>query len=222
MLVLAVGCGVAPPARKPLNPRLLFTAGSSFLTNAESVALKGKIEFQGSGMAQTGSYELFISGMDSVSFLVEGPFGSDIFRMVIAGDDAFMLADRDEGWVTLHQGEEIAVAEYGIEYISPFLLGLYAFPQFYLRSGEIPDSSDEYSYRDQMLTSHQGQDEREFVLTEPRSQISAAYGERKEFEGGFYPSQIKIFRPDRDWQITLQIEKIRVNPSLPGRIWRRD
>ncbi len=207
---------------KPLNPRLLFATGSLFLKDATSVALKGRIEFQGGGVAQSGSYELFISGKDSVSFLIEGPFGSDVFRLVIAGENAFLLANRADGWVTLHQGEEIAVAEYGIENISPFLLGLYAFPQYYLNSSETPESGDEYPFREQTLISHQGQDEREFVLTEPRSQISAAYGERKEFENGFYPSRIKIFKPDSDWQITLQIDKIRVNPSLPGRIWRRD
>ncbi len=219
LVTLVIACAITPRER-PLSPRLLFTSGSSFLDNVNTVALKGKIEFEGDRIAQSGSFQLFITGHDSLSFLVEGPFGADVFRMIIMGENAWLLSNKEEGWMAVRRGEGISIAEYGIQNISPFFLGLYAFPQYYLHSEST--AGPEYSFHDEEIMVQESQNGRSFLIFEPQSRVAAAYSKRKDFDDGFYPSNIKIFEPDRNWQINLRIDKIRLNPRLPEKIWRRE
>jgi hypothetical protein len=218
LCALLLACGFRPED-KPLNPRLLFTSGSAFLDSSRTAALKGKISFEGGKIAQSGSFQLFLAGRDSLSFLVEGPLGADIFRMIIAGDSAYLLSNKEEGWVTLHQGEVVSIDEFGIENISPFLLGLYAFPQYFLHS--TADSSDQFIFENVRILTQTGPDVRQFLLVEPGSMLAAAYGNRKNRDGGYYPSFVKIFMLDHDWDINLRLEKILINPDLPEQIWQR-
>jgi hypothetical protein len=220
-LTMIVACVIAPRERL-LSPSLLFTSGSSFLNNVTAVALKGRIEFLGDRTSQSGRFLLFMEGPDSLSFLVEGPFGADVFRMIILGETAYLLWDKDEGWKTIHRGEELSVEEYGIQNISPFFLGLFAFPQYYLHSDSTMTFSDERLFLDENIIIQEGQGDRAFMLFEPRSRVAAAYSERKDFKDGFYPAEIKIFEVDKNWQINLGIDKIRLDPQLPQRIWRRN
>ncbi len=141
--------------------------------------------------------------------------------MIIVGDTAFLLSNKEEGWVTLKKDEDISIPEYGIENISPFLLGLFAFPQYYLNSNSGDSLSDEYSFRNQKIVSQFGRNDREFLLIDPHSLVAGAYTKRKNFNDGFFPSMVRIFEPGRDWQITLQIDKIRLSPPLPESIWKR-
>ena len=218
LCALLLACGFRPE-EKPLNPRLLFTSGSAFLDSSRTAALKGKISFEGGKIAQSGSFQLFLARRDSLSFLVEGPLGADIFRMIIAGDSAYLLSNKDEGWVTLHRGEVVSIDEFGIEKISPFLLGLYAFPQYYLHSAA--DSSDQFIFENARILTQTSSDVRQFLLIEPGSMLAAAYGNRKNRDGGYYPSTVKIFMLDHDWDINLRIEKILINPEFPEQIWER-
>jgi hypothetical protein len=211
-------CGIAA-REKSLSPNLMFTTGSSFLDGARTLALKGRIEFEGDRIAQSGSFQLFINGSDSLSFLVEGPFGADVFRMIITGQTAYLLSDKEVGWETVHRDEGISVEEYGIQNISPFYLGLFAFPQFYLHLGA--DSISEYSFHNEKIMVQQSEDRSGFLLFDPRSKVAAAYTKPKNVADGYYPSNIKIFEPDNYWQIDLRIDKIRLNPALPEKIWRR-
>jgi hypothetical protein len=221
LCIILIACGI-PPKDKYLAPRILFTSGSVFLDSAATVALRGSISFESSKAAQSGSFQLFLIGHDSLSFLVEGPLGSDIFKMIVAGDSAYLLSNKDEGWVTIRRGEEISIADFGIDNISPFLLGLYAFPQYYLHSQAESNSSDEYLLNGDKLVTQPGRNDREFMMINPHSFLAAAYGKRKDFNGGYYPSFITIFVPGRDWEINLSIEKIIINPTLQVNIWKRD
>jgi hypothetical protein len=221
ILSFLFACGL-PPSEKSLEPRQLFTTGSSFLDNANSIALKGQISFEGGKIDQSGSFQLFISGPDSLSFIVEGPFGTDIFRMIIANDTAYLLSNKEDGWQMLDRDEDISIPEFGIENISPFLLGLFAFPQHYLNSSSGDTLTDEFSFRGQKIISQFGRNNREFLLIDPHSLVAGAYTKRKNFNDGFIPSLVRIFEPGHDWQITLQIDKIRLNPVLPENIWKRE
>jgi hypothetical protein len=219
ILSILFACGL-PPREKSLEPRQLFTSGSSFLDNIGSVALKGQISFEGGTIDQSGSFQLLISGPDSLSFIVEGPFGTDIFRMIIDRDTAYLRSNKEDGWEMLNRDEDISIPEFGIENISPFLLGLFAFPQYYLNSKSGDSLSDEYYFRNQQIVSQYGRNDREFLLIDPHSLVAGAYTKRKNFDDGFFPSMIRIFEPGHDWQITLQIDKIRLSPPLPESIWK--
>jgi hypothetical protein len=219
--ILIISCGL-PPFEKSLSPAQLFSIGSSFLDSAATVAIKGGITFEGGKIAQSGSFQLYLNGRDSLSFDVSGPLGADIFRMVIIGDSAYLLSNKDDGWVRLERGEDISIEEFGIEHISPFLLGLMAFPQYYLRGDSSNAASDEYTYDNATIISQRGQSAREFMLFESHSLVAAAYGKRRDIENGFYPSSIRIFKPGNEWQIELDIEKIRLNAALPEKVWQRD
>jgi hypothetical protein len=217
-VVLSLACAF-PPGEKSLSPRLLFSSGAAFIDSAGTAALKGTISFEGGKAAQSGSFQLFLAGRDSLSFLVEGPLGADIFRMIIAGDSAFLLSNKDEGWIAIRKDETVSLDEFGIDNISPFLLGLYAFPQYYLHNSA--DTSYEYLWRGDTLDIQPGRNDREFLLIAPRSLLAAAYSRRRDFANGFYPSSVKIFIPGHDWEINLGIDKIIINPGLPQRIWNR-
>jgi hypothetical protein len=211
-----------PPLEKPLNPSQLFAIGSSFLDSAATLAIKGGITFEGGKIVQSGSFQLCLNGRDSLSFDVSGPLGADIFRMVILGDSAYLLSNKDDGWIGLKRGEDVSIEEFGIDHISPFLLGLFAFPQYYLQGDSSNASSDDYKYNNETIISQLAQNNREFMLFESQSRVAAVYVKRKDFENGYYPSSIRIFKPGSEWQIKLEIEKVRLNAALPDQIWKRD
>ena len=185
------------------------------------MALKGRIEYEDARVRQEGSFKLFLTGPDSLSFLIEGPLHVDVFRMIILGEDAHLLSSEDEGWRILHKGERVAVAEYGVDNISPFLTGLFAFPQYFIRAldGETGPGEYGFSWDDEPFTCRAARKQMEFSISQKNSGIKAVYGGRKDFENGFYPSKIEITNAPGSWRITLNIDAVRVNPQIPQSVW---
>lgn len=187
------------------------------------MALKGQIEFSDGRSSQSGGFEMFLAGRDSLSFVIEGPLGADIFRMIVIDSFAFMLSSKDEGWVTLGRMELASVAEYGIDNISPFQTGLMVIPQLFVDSlTEKSQGQFSFDYDLEKYECATIADQKRFSIMEPSNQIVAEYGRRHEIGGGYYPSHIKISRPGESWQISLRLERVRINPQIPPRAWRRD
>jgi hypothetical protein len=213
------------PIDKPntLNPKILFAGGSAFLSDASTLAIKGRIEFTESHAEQSGSFQLFLNGPDSASFLIEGPLGADAFRLVVLGDIAQILAD--DGWIAIAADERVDISEYGIENISPFLVGPLIFPQYY--PVDLVDTNDvgylAVTVRGHGFSSRLQQFGEYFNLIDPRTGIIAEYRNRKEFDEGFYPSSIETFNPQSSgWKINLKITRIRENPTIPPTVWQTD
>jgi hypothetical protein len=222
IVLLSLSCVLAPQ-EKPLNPKLLFTVGSSFLNDASSLALKGRIEFIDDHGSQSGGFEMFLAGKDSLSFLIEGPLGADVFRMIVLDTTAYLLSSHDEGWVTLGRLERASVAEYGIDNISPFETGFFALPQFY--SGMISENSERdftLEYNSDEYRCYSENDNKRFSIYSPDNQIVIHYSNRHEFGDGFYPAKIEVSVPRGSWRILLAIDNIRVNPRIPIRAWLRE
>lgn len=186
--------------------------------------MKGSIEFDNGVAIESGSFQLFTNGPDSVSFLIEGPFRVDVFRLVIADDLAYAYSRADGEWYGFKRGELLDIPEYGIEKMTPFLLGTYILPQYYLRLTGSPDApitlvspSDNVEFYIET-----GTPERSFLLSHSNADIVAIYSRRKNHDDGFYPSQVEISDRARSWQISLEIDKIRINPSIPAKLWFRD
>jgi hypothetical protein len=219
-------CGIFITVDKPnnLNPILVFGDGASFLDNVSTLAIKGRIEFkEGQATTQSGSFQLFLNGPDSASFLIEGPFGADAFKMVILGDAANILTD--EGWGHLNRGENIEFAEYGISNISPFLIGPIIFPQYYpTKLGQVGNTGH---LTIEIAGTHFFSDPSRyggsFDLFEPQSGLLAGYADRKNIARGFYPSYIEVCNPvSGDWRIILKITRIKANADIPPDVWATD
>lgn len=210
-------------SEKPLNPRLLFTVGSEFLETAQSVALKGSIEFRSEDHHDNGSFHLVLNRGDSLAFLIEGPFQIDIFRLVLIDNTAYVRGRDADLWTVVKPYERLAVPEYGIENLTPGLLGYFIFPQFYSAAGLVFDSegmilsSEEYSF---ILTP--SPDNKSFTLGYAEIGLSAFYSIRKDFAGGFYPSIIQVIQPEGSWEISFEIEKLILNPRVSSKIWNRN
>ena len=211
------------PAEKPLNPRLLFTVGSMFLENAESIALKGSIDFEDKYHRESGSFNLIMNRGDSLAFLIEGPFKIDLFRLVIVDETAYAIDRESDIWTVAAADEKLMIPDYGIRSITPDLLGYYVFPQFYLRSGlsfdpgKMTVSTEDYS-----LKIHPSGNQKSFVVSNANLDLFVIYSHRKDSGSGYYPSRIEISPFDKSWHINLEIDKIKPNPKIPIDIWERD
>ncbi|OGC90291.1 MAG: hypothetical protein A2W25_05975 [candidate division Zixibacteria bacterium RBG_16_53_22] len=207
-----------------LNPILVFGDGASFLDNASTLAIRGRIEFkEGRAITQSGSFQLFLNGPDSASFLIEGPFGADAFKMVILGDAANILTN--EGWTHLTRGQSIGVAEYGISNISPFLIGPVIFPQYY----PVDVAGDDDGRKVQLRINGTGFSSRimnyggYFNLIEPRTGLISEYTNRKNLDSGFYPARVEILNPQSgNWRIILEITRLKINAEIPPAVWAPD
>jgi len=219
--LLASSC-VISPQEKPLNPKLLFTIGSSFLAKASSIALKGHIEFSDGRSSQSGGFQMYLTGYDSLSFVIEGPLGADVFRMVVLDTTAYLLSNNDQGWVTLGRLERASVAEYGIDNISPFETGIVILPQYFMDScSDATEGTLSLHYRDQHYLCVNDNDFRRFTIQAKNGKIISGYSRPQKFGDGFYPAKIDIFSPYGNWKILLTIENIRVNPLIPLKAWER-
>ena len=220
LFMLSTLACIIPPREKPINPRLAFTTGKSFLDSAATLALKGSIEFNDGRTVQSGSFEMFLAGRDSLAFRIEGPLGIDVFRMIVMDTTAYLLANKDEGWVALGPNERAEVAEYGIDYISPFETGMVIFPQYYVDSftphGENALTLKSRSHDYQCAIENAG---KRFVILAGEYEIVSEYSRPYAFEDGFYPSMIKLSTPDAKWNIKIHIGNIKVNPIIPLKIW---
>jgi hypothetical protein len=210
---------------KPLDPRLTFSIGSSFLKDIHSLALKGRIDFFDGKAIQSGNFQMFFSGPDSLSFLIEGPLGVDVFRLVIISDSAFVLSNSKEGWITLGVGEVASITDFGIENFSPFSIALFAFPQYY--SADVMDDPETGELTLQYLQSKLNISQNmpkvsQFSIVETESDITAVCSKRKDFESGFYPSLVTVNHPGQPWQIIFNITKLRTDPPTPSKIWARE
>lgn len=211
------------PAEKPLNPRLLFTVGSAFLENVESIAIRGSIDFEDNYHRESGSFSLIANRGDSLAFIIEGPFKVDIFRLVIVDETAYAIDRESDEWTVVAADEKLMIPDYGIKSITPDLLGYYIFPQFYLQSGlwfdpeQMTISTEYYSFN-----IHPSGNQKSFILSGADRDLSALYSRRKDFGNGYYPSRIEISPVDESWQIRLDIDKIRLNPNIKDRIWSRN
>ena len=223
LLTISLSCSIGH-REKPLNPNLLFTVGASFLDEASAMALKGEIEFGDDTGTQSGGFEIYLAGSDSISFVIEGPLGADVFKMIVDSENAYLLSNKDEGWVVLNKSERAVIAEYGIDNISPFYTGLYLFPQFYIRSEFKRDefSPLSFSYGPGNFKFGYTEESNKLFLSEPQTAITAEYSRCREMGDGYYPARIRIFEPDQDWEISMKINKIRINPQISERVWRRD
>lgn len=220
--MLASSC-IFIPAEKPLNPRLLFTVGSEFLKNSKSIAIRGSIDFEDNYHRESGSFSLIANRGDSLAFIIEGPFNVDIFRLVIVDETAYAIDRESDEWTVVAADEKLMIPDYGIESVTPDLLGYYIFPQFYLQSGfgfdpeQMTISTENYSF-----IIHPSGNQKSFVLSGVDQNLTAFYSRRKDSGSGYYPSRIEISPVDESWQIRLEIDKIRLNPNLSERIWRRN
>jgi hypothetical protein len=217
---LVFGC--IPPPEKPIDPRVLFTAGSSFLQDVSTLALKGKIEFQSERLKRGGSFELFLSGTDSLAFIVEGTFGLDLFRLLIIGEEAFATSNGWDDWQAIEKGETLSVPEWGIDKFSPYIIGPLVFPQYYFSyldwEGALEDIGHIKQQQQEFILTR-SENLRGFTITEESSGILAYYSNLKKIDGGFFPSKAQISSFDSDWRIVIEIAKIRKNlPNVPT-IW---
>lgn len=210
-----------PGEDQPLNPRILFSTGSKFLHEASTLAIKGSIEFRSGVAIESGSFQLFLNGPDSLSFLIEGPFKVDLFRLVIADHYAYAYSRDDGKWLRLKRGDLLDIPEYGIEKLTPFLLGTYIFPQYYLHLADSENASNRLISPFDNIEFHieSGAGERSFLLSRWNADIIALYSRKKNHEDGFYPSRVEIFDKTESWRISLEIDKIRINPSIPAKLW---
>lgn len=210
-----------PREDQPLNPRILFSTGAKFLHKASTLAIKGSIEFRSGVAIESGSFQLFLNGPDSLSFLIEGPFKVDLFRLVIADPYAYAYSRDDGKWFRLKRGDLLDIPEYGIEKLTPFLLGIYIFPQYYLRLADSENASNRLiSHFDNMeFYIESGGAKRSFVLSRRNDDIMALYSRRKNHKGKYYLSRVEIFDRTESWRIRLEIDKIRINPSIPAKLW---
>lgn len=192
-----------------------------FLHDASTLAIKGSIEFKSGVAIESGSFQLFLNGPDSLSFLIEGPFKVDLFRLVIADHRAYAYSRDDRKWYRFKKGDFLEIPEYGIEKLSPFLLGNYILPQYYLRLADSESSTNRLisPYEDMEFYFESGAGKRSFLLSCWNADIVALYSHRINHGGGFYPSRVEIFDRTESWRISLEINKIRINPSIPAKIW---
>ena len=206
-----------------MNPRLLFTVGSQFLENVESVALKGSIEFEDHSRSQSGSFQMVMNRGDSLAFIIEGPLKIDVFRLILVDNIAY-YTDRETGvWSEIPGNEKLILPDYGIECIRPDALVYYVFPQFYFQKGQglnldkMIISSDDYDF---YLTPSGNNSS--FTLFNQGLNLTASYSRRKDLGNGYYPSHVEIYAPYENWRISLEIEKIKLNPEKSAKIWDRD
>lgn len=219
-LLLMTSCGLLAP-EKPLNPKVTFSVGSSFLADAPDLAIRGRIEFESEMKSQAGSYRLFIEGKDSLSFLIEGPLGADLIHLIALRDSAYLYSSADQGWITIGPGESASIEEYGISNLSPFLIGALLLPQHFI--GPLGDADAQQAYRANYdgheLVVSQGQIENEFRISESESHLVARYGRRKDVGDGFYPSQVTISDFNSSWRLRIHIERLKLNPEIPASTW---
>lgn len=210
-----------PREERPLSPPALFTVGARFLDDARTLAIKGSIEFADEGYVESGSFSLFLNGRDSLAFLIEGPFNLDLFRMIILEETAFVYSSADRHWLVSRSDQLFDVPEYGIEKISPVLLGVFVLPQYFLELLESGASSARLiSYRhDREFAASRVTNGRSMTLIESDSDLIAVYRKIKNLTDGYYPSEVEIFDRTENWRMVLQIDKIRENVRLPDEIW---
>ncbi len=214
---------IVPWQGKPLDPGLLFTIGSDFLQNASSVALRGTIQFNGSKGSQSGSFQMIINRGDSLMFLIEGPLKIDIFKLVVFGDEAYARDREFPGWTMYGQNDRLEIPEYGIEDLTPFDIGYFVFPQFYYQNSIVSGSGKKILFLgNQEFVVNSNPDRRSFSVWNQYLNLYADYSKRKENANGYYPAEIFIFSNDNEWKISLKIEKLKLNPKIPSRVWERN
>ncbi len=223
VLSIAVLVSCQPPKQeKPLDPRLLFTIGSDFLKDAETIAVKGTMEFDDGRSSESASFQFLAKSEDSLLIFVEGPLGIDLFQMAVIGDTAFIKSKNLPEWEIYHTGDLFDIPEYEIVELNPFLLGIYCFPQLYfggIKFSESLSGDNLISGRFEFAV-HQPKKQNSFVLAEVNSRFMAAYSGRKEFDGGYYPSSIEITPDNSKWRISARIKKLKINPPIPDKLWQ--
>jgi hypothetical protein len=213
-----------PQGERPLSPRSMFSTGARYLDDARTLAIKGTIEFRADDKFESGDFSLFLSGPDSLSFLIEGPFKVDVFRMVVLPERAVLHSRDDPQPLVLEPDGRFRVPEYGIEKLSPSLLGVYAFPQYFLVLAGISGSSAGLfaRHRQAQFTAMSTGNGNQVTMTSPESDLVATYRKARSLPGGFYPSEVEISDRSGNWRITLETEKVRKNARLPDKIWMQD
>lgn len=208
---------------KPLNPRLLFTVGSDFLQSAESVALKGDIDYRDGDQYQSGSFQLIMNHGDSLAMIVEGPLNIDVFRLIIADQTAYAWDRDSDSWRSSPDNDKLFISDYGIESLSPDRFGYYVFPQFYVnRELHLDPEKMTLSSGGYLSYIERSGNETAFSVFDNESNLAISYGKRKDLGNGFYPSFIQISSPGGQWRILMEIKKIRVNPGNFRKAWDRN
>jgi len=210
-----------PGENPPLNPALLFSGESQFLRAASTIAVKGSIELASARGDESGDFNAFFCGPDSLFFLVEGPFQLDLFRIIIFGEDSYLKSRDMEEWRRFNSNEKLTIDEYGIDNLPPSSLGVYLLPQFYLDLlGEGTHDLIMISKIDgSQYQAARGSDNKSFSLKRNDSSLIASYKKAKKSGSGVFPSQIKISDESDNWSISIMIDKININPRIPTTIW---
>ena len=136
---------------------------------------------------------------------------------------AYAIDRESDEWTAVAADENLALTDYGIDGIKPEMLRYTLFPQFYLQRDLIYDqeksalTADNYEF--QVIPS---KDQKSFALSGMDSDLLIFFSRRKDFGGGYYPSQIEISPFDKSWVINLEIDKIKINPRIPYEVWQRD
>jgi hypothetical protein len=223
LLLIAVFSSCQPPkVEKELNPKILFGAGSLFLKNSTTIALKGSLEYRDSQVAETASFELFMNGPDSALFFVTGLLGADILTAIIIEDSAAIKVRGWQGFTSFGKNDILTFDEMGIDKISPFIIGFVLFPQYFYEV--FPDGFDIYAdtikFKNQEIY-FLPQTGEKFALRALNPPLMATYLGRKDIEDGFYPSRILLADDSGKWQLSANINKLILNKPLPFINWRQ-
>ncbi|MEE9553539.1 MAG: hypothetical protein V3W18_04505 [candidate division Zixibacteria bacterium] len=220
ILIFTVSC-LPPGDDLPMNPKTLFLFESQFLLDVSAVAIKGSIDFESEYGRESGNFSAIISGVDSLFFLVEGPFKTDLFTLITYGDSAFAKSRDMKSWEILKSGG-IEIPGYDLGDLAPSDLGVYLLPQYYLETTEdIGRKTTLISRSDNILyfATTVG-DSRSFTLQRESSPITAVYKKAIRFENGRYPSELVVVNESEDWRISMKIDKIRIEPKISPKIWQ--
>ncbi len=206
-----------------LDPDLLFTIGSDFLDGTSSLAIRGTIRFRGPQVSESGSFQMMLNRGDSLMFLIEGPLKLDIFKLVVIDGTAYALERGSPGWTEFGLNDPLEFPEYGIKDITPFELGNIVFPQFYYQDSNINSSGGRIVYiGDKQYYLRSSPDSKSFTISNNESNIHSDYSKRKEISSGFFPSKIAVFQPEKKWKVIFEIDRVKINPNIPGRAWERN
>jgi len=220
-LAAIISCGPKNSDTLSLNPKILFSVQSDIFREADAIALKGTIELESDRGVESGDFTAFLAGPDSLSFLVEGLLNVDLLRMVIVGDSSFLKSRDMDSWQAFETSDRLYIDEYDIEGIEISSFGPLLFPQYYLMltgsnliGVSLVSDIDGASYTALSKVSLH------FLLRRYESEVSGEYDLGKKFGDTTYPSRIRISDLSNRWHITLQIQNIKLNPSIPDKVWR--
>ena len=145
--------------------------------------------------------------------------------MVVFGDSGYFYSNEEDRWIDYNEWLDSNKKNYGISDISPLMIGAFVFPQFFLNldNSKSQDGDVRLEHKHETLLARRQQDLKEFAIYDitPNQDLApvGTYARRKDFETGYYPSQVKITCNGCPWKVTLNITKLRLNLLIPHQVW---